>query len=148
MILPAHTSVAAPRLLVVDDDERVLRVFERAFRRVFDIRTSTSGPAALEVLAVREVDVLITDFSMPVMSGIDLLEEMLARHPAVARLMMTAYADLPEVMALKQQRLVSAVLVKPWDRKEVEAAVAHAVQLTNMQRAVVRLRAQVGPSLR
>jgi DNA-binding NtrC family response regulator len=148
MIESAHTSAARPRLLLVDDDQHVLRAFEREFRRVYDVCTCTSGPAALEVLAGREVEVLITDFSMPVMSGIELLEKVLARHPAVARLMMTAYADLPEVMALKQRRLVSAVLIKPWNRAEVEGAVEHAVKLAGMQRAVARLRAQVGPPLR
>jgi DNA-binding NtrC family response regulator len=131
-------------VLVVDDDERVLRAFERTFRRGFDICTSTSGPAALAVLAEREVEVLITDLSMPVMSGIELLQEVRVRHPSVARLMMTAYADLPEVVALKQQQLVSAVLAKPWNRQEVERAVEHALQLADLQRAA-RVPAKTGP---
>lgn len=142
---PGEARRPPPRLLVVDDDEVLLRAFERTFRRVYDIRSASSGPAALLVLAEREVDVLLTDFSMPVMNGIDLLQEVVTRHPAVARLMLTAYADIPEVVALKQQGLVSAVLMKPWSREEVEAAVAQALRLAAMRRAVASLQVRVGP---
>jgi len=138
----------APRLLVVDDDEVVLRAFERTFRRAFQVRTASSGALALAALEVQEVDVLITDYSMPGMSGLDLLREVVARHPAVARLMLTAHADVPEVVALKQQGLVSAVLMKPWSREEVEAAVTQALRLARMRRAVAGLQVRVGPAHR
>jgi len=136
---------AAPRLLVVDDDAMVLRAFERTFRRRYEVLTASSGAAALAALEEREVDVLVTDFSMPVMNGIDLLQAVVARHPTVARLMLTAYADVPEVVALKQQGLVSAVLMKPWSREEVEGAVTRALRLAAMRRAVTGLQVQVGP---
>lgn len=119
----------APRLLVVDDDEALLRAFARTFRRVFDIRTASSGAMALAALAVYELDVLITDFSMPVMNGTDLLREARRLHPAVARFMLTAYAGIPEVRALRQLGLVGAVLAKPWSREEIEGAVTRAMCL-------------------
>lgn len=137
---------APPRLLVVDDDEVLLRAFARTFRRSYDIRTVSSGAAALTALAEGEVDVLITDFSMPVMNGIDLLQAVVARYPGVARLMLTAYADIPEVVALKQRGLVSGVLMKPWSREEVEGAITQALRLAAMRRAVTSLQAQLGPA--
>lgn len=135
---------ALPRLLVVDDDDILLRAFERTFRRRYELWTASSGAAALQVLAEREIEVLVTDFSMPVMNGIELLRQVAVRRPAVARLLLTAYADLPEVVALKEQGLVSAVLMKPWTREEVEAAVGQAIKLAAMRRAVAGLQASVG----
>jgi DNA-binding NtrC family response regulator len=134
---------ARPRLLVVDDEEPLLRAFERTFRKLYDIRTCPSGEAALDALAQQEVDVLVTDFSMPGMNGIDLLQQVMARHPSVGRLMLTAYADLPEVVELKRAGLACAVLMKPWNRDEVEGAVSRALRLASMRHAVARLRAQV-----
>jgi DNA-binding NtrC family response regulator len=146
MIEPGPSRAPAPRLLVVDDDEVVLRAFERTFRRSYDLCTVTSGVLALAALEERQVDVLITDFSMPVMNGLDLLREVMTRHPEVARLMLTAHADVPEVVALKQQGLVGAVLMKPWSREEVEGAVTQALRLASMRRAVAGLQVQVGPA--
>lgn len=125
----------APRLLVVDDDEALLRAFTRTFQRVFDIRTATSGALALASLAGRDADVLITDFSMPVMNGRDLLQEVRRLHPGVARLMLTAYANLSEVGALQQVGLVREVLAKPWSREEIEGAVSQAMSTASGRHA-------------
>lgn len=141
-----HQGRQPARVLVVDDDDILLRAFERTFRRTYELHAASSGEAALAVLAERPVDVVITDFSMPVMNGIELLQQVVARHPGVARLMLTAYADLPEVAALKQEGLVGAVLMKPWSREEVEEAVAQALRLASMRRAVADLRQRVPPT--
>jgi DNA-binding NtrC family response regulator len=145
---PGDRRAPAPRLLVVDDDEVVLRAFERTFRRAYQVRTASSGALALAALEEQEVDVLITDFSMPVMNGLDLLRQVVIHHPAVARLILTAHADVPEVVALKQQGLVSAVLMKPWSREEVEGAVTQALRLASMRRAVAGLQVRVAPAQR
>ena len=142
---PARSPGRARHVLVVDDDQMLLRAFERTFRRDYDVRCASSGGEALQALSGHEVDVLVTDFSMPVMNGIDLLQAVVARHPAVARLMLTAYADIPEVVALKKQGLVNAVLMKPWNRDEVAAAISQALQLAAMRRAVADLRGRVSP---
>ena len=145
---PGVSGAPACRVLVVDDDQILLRAFERTFRKDYDIRCAGSGSEALQLLAGHEVDVLVTDFSMPVMSGIDLLQAVVARHPSVARLMLTAYADLPEVVALKAQGLVSAVLMKPWSRDEVAAAITQALHLAAMRCAVTVMRDHVAPTRR
>ena len=124
----AYPGLARPRLLVVDDDPALLRAFVRSFRRLYDIRTCLSGEAALQELAAGEVDVLVTDYSMPGMSGIDLLQRVRERHPSAGRLMLTAYADAPDVMELERRGLASAVLMKPWNRDEVEAGVSRALE--------------------
>jgi DNA-binding NtrC family response regulator len=114
------------RVLLVDDDEALLRAFQRTFRKGYEIRTARSGLEALRVLTEWAPDVLVTDFSMPGISGIDLLFQVKRLHPLVARLMLTAYADLPEVIAVEQGGLAFAVLRKPWDREDLERAVAGA----------------------
>lgn len=141
-----RSATGLPQVLVVDDDPLLLRAFVRAFRTTYGVQVAPSGAEALRLLAAQPVDVLVTDFSMPVMNGIDLLQAVVARHPSVARLMLTAYADIPDVVALKQQGLVSAVLMKPWSRDEVTGAITQALHLASMRRAVADLRAHVRPT--
>lgn len=133
-------SRARPRLLVVDDDESLLRSFGRVFRRQYDVAVAISGEAALAHLAAAPVDVLIVDYAMPGMNGIELLRAAQARHPTVARIMLTAYADLPEIVGLKELDLVLSVLMKPWERLDIERAVNRALQLAAMQQAVGKMR--------
>lgn len=127
-------------LLVVDDDPALLRAFVRIFGKRYEIVTADSGGEALQVLRAQPIDVAIVDYSMPTMSGVDLLRRMVVSHPEVGRIMLTAFSDLPELAELKAAQLVSAVLPKPWDAAEVDAAIARTFQLVTMRRAVRQMR--------
>jgi serine/threonine-protein kinase len=131
-------------LLVVDDDPALLRAFARTFGKRYEILTAESGADALHVLRARSIDVALVDYSMPAMSGVDLLRRMVVNHPDVGRVLLTAYSDLPELAELKAAQLVSAVLAKPWDVAEVDAAIARVFQLVTMRRAVRDLRTGLG----
>lgn len=130
-------------LLVVDDDPALLRAFARTFGKRYDIIPAESGADALHALQVNAVDVAIVDYSMPAMSGVELLRRMVVKHSDVGRILLTAYSDLPELSELKAAQLVSAVLAKPWDVADVDAAVARAFQLVTMRRAVREMRSGV-----
>ena len=133
------------RILVVDDDTALLRAFDRTFGRRYAVLTADSGEAALLFLRAQPIDVVLVDYSMPGMSGIELVRRIAAEHPGIGRLMLTAYADLPEVLELKAAELVAAILPKPWERGEVEAAIAKAVRLASMRRAVETMKARMQP---
>jgi len=130
----------AVTLLVVDDDPAVLRAFARTFGKRYDLVAAESGADALGVLRTRSIDLAIVDYSMPAMCGVDLLRRMMVSHPDVGRIMLTAYSDLPELAELKAAQLVAAVLAKPWDAAEVDAAIARTFQLVTMRRAVRQMR--------
>jgi signal transduction histidine kinase len=66
------------------------------------------------------VAVLLTDQRMPVMSGDDLLRRVKKDHPAVVRVVITAYADIEPILAAINEGLVARYIVKPWDREELE----------------------------
>ncbi|MGC3999403.1 MAG: response regulator [Anaeromyxobacter sp.] len=135
---PERTSI-----LLVDDDPSLLRAFARVFGQVWDIQGASSGEEALQLLAQRRFDVAIVDYSMPGMDGVELLRRLADDHPTTARLMLTAYADLPGVVAQRDLGLAAAVLTKPWERADVEKAINRALQLTAMQRAVNQMRRRV-----
>jgi signal transduction histidine kinase len=91
--VPAH---AAPtqvrrRVMVVDDDEAVLRAMERILRADYDVTAVQSGLAALEVLGSGErFDALIVDLTMPEIDGPDLYDRIKARWPGLEKKMVFA----------------------------------------------------------
>ena len=109
-----------PRVLIVDDDALNLRTIERVFRRQFEMRLVSSGEAALEVID-EGFDVALVDYTMPGMTGVELLQELARRSPSTGRVLLTAHAHLPEVVEALASGLAHAVLSKPWERDDVVA---------------------------
>jgi HD-like signal output (HDOD) protein len=113
-------------VLFVDDEpavlsalRRVLRFERPTWRAVF----AEGGEQALTLLADQPIDVIVSDVRMPGMNGAELLEVARCRHPAVARLILSGYADhdlVIEAVGPTQQFLCkpvdSAVLVAALDR--------------------------------
>lgn len=84
------------RILFVDDDPLVLAGLRRlmhALREQWETEFAQSGAEALECLAARPFDAVVSDMKMPSMNGAALLEEVMRRHPATARLVLSGHAD-------------------------------------------------------
>lgn len=128
MVGPTNIPSARWRVLIVDDEVENLQTFQRVWRREYDIATAASGAAGIELLAVREFDVVLTDFGMPEMDGAAFVE-VARRTQSVAIVMVTGYLDKPEVRQLEDDGALFGVVGKPWDRTAlldvIERAGAH-----------------------
>ncbi len=116
-----ETPVPRPTLLVVDDEERILSALRRTLRREgYEIVTSESVHEALEILDSRPIDLILSDQKMPGMSGLEFLEKVAARHPEVARLVITGW---PEEIPPDQIELlgIRALIPKPWDDQQLRS---------------------------
>jgi response regulator RpfG family c-di-GMP phosphodiesterase len=114
-------SASAPVLLLVDDEARILSALRRTLRREgYEILTAESVSEGLRILASRRVDLVLTDQKMPGMSGLEFLEQVAARHPEVARLLITGW---PEEIPADQIELlgIRALIPKPWDDGELRS---------------------------
>jgi DNA-binding NtrC family response regulator len=81
-------------ILIVDDDDRVLFVLDRALRALgngYAVETAQSGEEALEKAEAKPYDILVTDIVMPGMSGVELTESIKDRHPDTAVIWITAH---------------------------------------------------------
>src|SRR3954467_742147 len=82
------------RLLVVDDEENILRSIRRVLRRTgWEIQTAPDGQAGLEALHTFKPEVVISDFRMPGMNGVEFLSAVKAQSPRTQRIMLTGQAD-------------------------------------------------------
>ena len=111
-------------VLFVDDDPTVLRTFPRVFRRdPFEVVTAPLASAALEVLAAREISIVVSDHRMPGMLGLDLLGVIATRYPRVGRVLLTGdTGSLWEDEAALA--IAHAVLRKPSTPDDIRATIA------------------------
>jgi CheY-like chemotaxis protein len=81
---------AAPRILVVDDEEAITYVFERYLSVAgYDVTVADNGPDAVRAGEGRTFDLLITDFRMPGMNGVQVIHALRDRQPGLPALVIS-----------------------------------------------------------
>src|SRR4051795_9422257 len=116
-----------PAILTVDDDPSVSRAIARDLRRKYgeeyQIVRASSGAEALDVLKELKlrggrVAVILADYRMPQMNGIEFLEQAMDLFPRARRALLTAYADTDAAIQAINVVDVDHYLLKPWDPPE------------------------------
>ncbi|MEU5331323.1 FAD-dependent oxidoreductase [Streptomyces parvus] len=121
------TDAARTVILTVDDDPGVSRAIARDLRRRYggDYRIVRAESAEAALDALRElklrgdlVAVILADYRMPQMNGIDFLEEAMGLYPGARRVLLTAYADTNAAIEAINVVDLDHYLLKPWDPPE------------------------------
>jgi thioredoxin reductase (NADPH) len=127
MTTPAPDSPALTAILTVDDDPGVSRAVARDLRQRYGgqyriVRAESSAAAldALKELRLRgdQVAILLADYRMPQMNGVEFLEEAMKYYPAARRVLLTAYADTNAAIEAINVVDLDYYLLKPWDPPE------------------------------
>lgn len=101
------------QILLVDDDPAILKAYSRILSGAgHEVHAVPHGVAALAFIAVRPMDVIVSDVAMPIMSGIELLRAVKARHDPASFVLITG-AGTPEVEALGRMDGALLLLEKP-----------------------------------
>jgi two-component system, OmpR family, response regulator len=89
-----------PRVLVVDDESRILNFVGRALRAEgFAAHTAADGASAIEMAMASPYDLVILDLAMPGPSGVDVLQELIAHRPQQRVLVLSARSDIDSKVA-------------------------------------------------
>jgi CheY-like chemotaxis protein len=118
--------LSAPSLLLVDDNDDVREITALLLRdNGYAVSEAASGRAALAALdADPSIEVLIVDFSMPEMSGIELLERARAKRPEIKAVFITGYVDNTFING----KLANEIVVKkPFTMEQLATAVRKAL---------------------
>ncbi len=123
-------SLIKPTILCVDDENDNLEALERIFRKKYTILKAISGKQALEIIQQQgdEISLILTDQRMPEMTGIEVLEKIIERHPEMIRILITGFTDLESVIQAINKGQIYQYITKPWDPVELSNTVDRAVE--------------------
>jgi EAL domain-containing protein (putative c-di-GMP-specific phosphodiesterase class I) len=122
------------RILVVDDDPKILQIFSRALESVGHTVTSApSGEAAVEQIKMRRFDVVLSDIAMPGMGGLELLRQV-RDHDADIPLILITGSPLVESAMKAVEYGALRYLLKPVRLEELRTIVSEAVKLHELAR--------------
>jgi two-component system response regulator HydG len=135
-------------VLVVDDEPAARTSLGRLLESEgFGVTTAADGKDALEKLAQGSFEIVLTDFQMPNMDGLELLKKVRATDTDTGVIMLTAHGALPS--AIQAMRLgADDYLQKPVDIDEVLVAIESALSNRRVRHEVVDLRGRLDDKLR
>ncbi|MFN0171387.1 MAG: PP2C family protein-serine/threonine phosphatase [Bryobacteraceae bacterium] len=122
--------LGTPSILIVDDDNLALESLRVLFTLETDYRlTCVNHPhRALEEFARQPLDVVISDYLMPQMNGLELLRELRRLQPESTRILLTGFADKENVIRAVNEVGLYQYLEKPWDNEALLLAVRNAIR--------------------
>ena len=132
------------RLLIVDDEAGIRDMLAMAMARTeLQIRTAATAEKALEIIEGPGADVIITDLSMPGMSGMELLREVRLQESGAEVIMLTAYGSR-KIAVEAMQRGAFDYITKPPDIDELRLIVDRALEKRHLLLEATNLRAELG----
>jgi two-component system, probable response regulator PhcQ len=123
-------------VLYVDDEQKSLKYFAKAFQDQFRIFTAASAQDGLKLLEEHKDDigVLMTDQRMPGEKGVWLLEKSRQLRPRIIRILATAYADMDAAIAAVNAGAIYKYVTKPWDPPQLENTLKRSLEFFMVQR--------------
>jgi two-component system, NtrC family, sensor kinase len=127
-------------LLLVDDDEHVRRALRRVLRRTnCEILEAPDAAVGLELLTQGLVHVVVSDYRMPGMSGVEFLRIVKERYPRTQRVLLTGQADTSAIEEAVNQSEIFRFIWKPWDDSHLLLTIQSAVDQYYLQEDNQRL---------
>lgn len=126
-----------PKVLLIDDDENLLRSIVRLLRSFYDITTATNGSEALTILEQTGFPVIISDYKMPGMDGLALLSKIKVSYPQAVRVLLTGYADVTLAINALNQGVCYKFLQKPCSAQDIGEAITSCFEKYNIDQKKV-----------
>ena len=122
-------------VLYVDDEEKSLKYFARAFEDQFRILTAPNAQDGLKLLEEHKDDIglLMTDQRMPGEKGVWLLEKARQLRPRIVRILATAYSDMDAAIAAVNTGAIYKYVTKPWDPPQLENTLKRSLEFFMVQ---------------
>lgn len=122
-------------VLYVDDEEKSLVNFTRAFGDQFRILTATNAQDGFKLFEQHadEIGLMMTDQRMPGEKGVWLLERARQLRPRVLRVLVTAYADMEAAIAAVNSGAIYKYITKPWDPPQLELTLRQGLEFFMVQ---------------
>jgi response regulator RpfG family c-di-GMP phosphodiesterase len=117
-----------PIVVFLDDEPAILKSLERTFRReMFQVRTTEDPKQALEWVDDPAVKLIISDYRMAAMTGLEVLKAVYLKRPKLKRFILSGFADEELIRRALAEGEVDQYLLKPWNVDDLRARILSAV---------------------
>lgn len=124
------TAAPLPKLLCVDDEDGILHSLERVLKGRFHVLTANNPLAALEILKENpDCAVVLSDFRMPGMTGIEFLRQVRQVYPLISRALISGQIELQQVSDAINSGDVHKFFLKPWENDYLLLQISEALQI-------------------
>jgi two-component system response regulator (stage 0 sporulation protein F) len=110
-------------IIYIDDDELNLELFEMNFKKYYNVIICEDPRKALDIIKKSEIKVIITDYKMPIMNGLSLINNIKEFKPNVACLVLSGYLESD---VLTDKIKVFRYMMKPYQKSEMINAIEEA----------------------
>lgn len=133
------------KILLIDDDEGLIHFLRRFFERKGQgVMTCSDGRSAIDMLSREPADLILLDYKLPQMNGLDTLSEIKKIDAKTPVILMTAYGTT-DLAIEAMKRGAYDYLVKPFDRKELSRITTDALMVNRQMKETVRLPSHGAP---
>lgn len=115
------------RILLVDDEQNVLNALQRELRGKYETEAFTSPLEALQRCREVKFDLVISDYLMPELKGIQFLKQFGEIQPDAARMILSGQADIEGLLVAINETHIYRFVAKPWDPLELKISIAQAL---------------------
>jgi two-component system cell cycle response regulator len=134
-----------PSLFFVDDEPNILSSVKRLFHGApVALSCFPDGKSALEALSTAPPAAIVSDYRMPGMDGIELLERCREASPNTVRLLLTGFVDMEAAIGAINRGSVYRFLRKPWEAEELRGTVLAAIAESISSKATIALSEYLG----
>ncbi|SYZ71908.1 hypothetical protein TRIP_C20023 [Candidatus Zixiibacteriota bacterium] len=127
-------------VLLVDDEPNVLKSLKRLMIDTdYQILTAESGEEGLKILDRENIHLVISDYRMPGMNGVEFLKKVKDRFPETMRLILSGFADATAIVDAINDGQVYKFMPKPWNDQELMTTVKRALEQLDLQQENTKL---------
>jgi serine phosphatase RsbU (regulator of sigma subunit) len=139
MTQDTHERYKPASIVIVDDEDIVLQTLSSllTLETTYDVHTFVSPRQALETIKDSHVDLVISDFLMPDMNGLEFLSEIKRMYPDTVRILLTGYADRDNAIRAINEVGLFQYIEKPWDNDQLMLIVKNGLNQRRLERTLL-----------
>jgi two-component system probable response regulator PhcQ len=116
-------------ILIVDDEIKVLNAIQRTLRKEpYTVLTAESAEEGLKILEARDINLVVSDYNMPMVNGLEFLQNVRTLHPHILTIMLTGQAELQIAVQAINEAGVYKFIQKPWNNDDLRITLLRALE--------------------
>lgn len=131
-----HIDMVGRKILIIDDEQLVTKTLKTLLKLegYKDVECFNNPLEAVEFLKLQEVDLIISDFIMPELNGLEFLSKAKESQPDCTQILLTGYADKENAIAAINKLGIFKYIEKPWNNADLLANIKNGIERTGLKK--------------